>query len=329
MVTALITGGTGFIGTHLVKRLSGMGYKIRLLIRESSDISPFKQLKNIEYLYGDVRDIESLSIAAENIDLIYHLAAYTSMWAEDVSIYHDINVKGTENVANIALEKNILLFYVSSFTALGPTSLEPVDETHENENFCMDYEVSKFQARQVIKNFITKGLKIISFYPGIVYGPGDFNIFGKMLFDVMRGKIFPLGLCPGKGDSLACFSYIDDVIDGLVSVLERKDLIGEDFILGGENIELGEYLNLIAKISRNKKIRRIPMKAASMYAWMLETKAKITKKPPSLTRSTLNALRFHRVYSSEKAIKQIGYKITPLSEGLEKTIEWYKNYSES
>jgi nucleoside-diphosphate-sugar epimerase len=145
----------------------------------------------------------------------------------------------------------------------------------------------------------------------------------------VRGKIFPLGLCPGKGDSLACFSYIDDVIDGLVSVLEREDLIGEDFILGGENIELGEYLNLIAKISRDKRIRRIPIKIASIYAWILETKAKITKKPPSLTRPTLNAIRFHRAYSSDKAIKQIGYKITPLNEGLEKTIEWYKNYSKA
>ncbi len=329
MVVVLITGGTGFIGIHLVKRLSGLGHNIRLLIRESSDISPFQQLNNIDYVHGDVRDIESLTVATENVDVIYHLAAYTSTWAKDVSVYNDINVKGTENIANIALENNISLFYVSSFTALGPTSIEPVDETHENENFCMDYEISKFQARKVIKSLIPKGLKVINFYPGIVYGPGDFNIFGKMLYDVMRGKVFPLGLCPGKGDSLACFSYIEDVIDGLVSVLDRKDLIGEDFILGGENIELGEYLNSIAKISRDKRVRRIPMKIASMYAWLLETKAKITKKPPSLTRPTLNAIRFHRAYSSDKAIRQIGYKITPLNEGLEKTIEWYKNYSKS
>ena len=140
MDTILITGGTGFIGIHLVRRLSDLGYNMRLLIRESSDISPFKELKNIEYIYGDVRDIESLSEAADKIDIIYHLAAYTSVWAEDPSIYHDVNVKGTENVASIALENKIKLFYVSSFTALGPTSLEPVDETHENENFYMDYE---------------------------------------------------------------------------------------------------------------------------------------------------------------------------------------------
>jgi len=329
MVSILITGGTGFIGIPLVKRLHELGHKLKLLVRETSNITPFEKLNNIEYVIGDVRDNDSLNDAINRIDVIYHLAAYTGIWARKKSIYYDINVKGTQNILNLALEKKIKLFYLSSFTALGPTSPEPVDEDHENEKFCMEYERSKCEAKKLVEEYIPKGLDVTSFYPGIVYGPGDFNIFGRMLYDIMRGKILPLGLCPGEGKSIACFSYLNDVVDCLAKVVENKDISGEDFILGGENIEFVEYLNLIAEISRDKKAKRIPMWIAKVYAWLLEIKAKITKKTPFLTRDAINAIKYHRSYSSEKAIKKLNYKITPLREGLVETIKWYKNYSES
>ena len=143
MASILVTGGTGFIGTPLVKKLHELGHKVKLLVRESSDITPFKEFEEIEYINGDVQDIGSLEEATIGIDAIYHLAAYTGIWAKDNSIYYDVNVKGTENVVNIALQNNLKLFYVSSFTALGPTPPEPVDETHENEKFFMEYEKSK------------------------------------------------------------------------------------------------------------------------------------------------------------------------------------------
>jgi len=324
----LITGGTGFIGIPLVKKLHSQDHKLKLLIRESSDITPFEGLTNIEYIIGDVQDIDSIYKAVEDVDSIYHLAAYTGIWAKKKSIYYDTNVKGTENIAKVTLEKNLKLFYVSSFTALGPTPVEPVDETHENDNFFMEYERSKYQAKNVIKELIPQGLKVITFYPGIVYGPGDFNIFGRMLFDVTRGKILPLGLCPGKGESMACFSYVNDLADVLAEIIKREDLFGEDFILGGENIKFRKYLDLIAEIARDKKAKKIPMKIAALYAWLLEEKAKITKKVPYLTRPTLNAINYNRSYSSKKAIEKLGYKITPLREGLQETIKWYKEYSD-
>lgn len=83
MVNILITGGTGFIGVHLVKKLHDLGHKLRLLIRKSSNISPFQDLKKIDYVLGDVSHIETIYNAIEDIDLIFHLAAYTRMWARD------------------------------------------------------------------------------------------------------------------------------------------------------------------------------------------------------------------------------------------------------
>jgi len=326
MANILVTGGTGFIGIPLVKKLHQLGHKLKLLIRESSNTTPFKELNDIDYIIGDVQNISSLEKVVNSVDTIYHLAAYTGIWAKDKSIYYDVNVKGTENIANLALENNLKLFYVSSFTALGPTPQEPVDETHENENFFMEYEKSKFQAKKLVKSYIPKGLKVMIFYPGIVYGPGDFNVFGRMLFDVMRGKLLPLGICPGKGEAMTCLSYVYDTSNALADVINREDLFGEDFILGGENVKFKDYLDLIAKIGRNKKAIKLPFTIAMVYAWFLEVKAKFNKKVPFLTRPTLRAIKYHRSYSSKKAIDEFSYKITPLREGLEETINWYKEY---
>ena len=89
MVNILITGGTGFIGVQLVKRLNKLGHNLKILIRESSDISPLEGLKNIEYVIGDVRDIDSVYQAIDEIEIIYHLAAFTQIWAKNNSIYKE------------------------------------------------------------------------------------------------------------------------------------------------------------------------------------------------------------------------------------------------
>ena len=306
-----------------------MGHNLKLLIRETSNITAFEDLKNIEYIIGDVQDIESLHKAAERVDLIYHLAAYTRKWAKDKALWEKVNIIGTENLANIALEKNKRLIYVSSFAALGPNSDGtgiPIDETFEHEGFfCLEYERTKHFALKKIKEFVKKGLKTIIFYPGMVYGPGDWNIFGEMLYDIVRGKF--LGLA-GKGESIGSISYLDDIIEGLVSVVERNDLDGEDFILGGENIAFGDYLDLIAEIAKVKKPRHFPMWGGYSYGLLCEVKSKISKKEPYITRAVIDVLKYNWALSSKKAFDKLGYKITPLREGLEKTIAWYKDYLE-
>ena len=327
MANILVTGGTGFIGVPLVKKLQSLGHNLKLLVRESSDIIPFEGLNNIDYIIGDVRDNEILYKAAENIDLIYHLAAYTRMWAKDKSVIEDTNVKGTKNIAQIALEKNIRFIYISSFIALGGTPIDPVDETYESEEgLYLDYAKTKFQAKKLIKDFINKDLNATIFYPGITYGPGDFNIFGQTILDITARKF--LG-CPGKGDNIGSFVYVNDIVDGVVSVIDRNDLKGEDFILGGINIKFRDWLDLIAEIAGNKKKpRHFPMSFAKLYALLCELRTKLTKKMPYTNRSTVKMINHNWSYSSEKAIEKLGYKITPLREGLEETIKWYKDYIE-
>ncbi|MBD3193885.1 MAG: NAD-dependent epimerase/dehydratase family protein [Candidatus Lokiarchaeota archaeon] len=324
MKKILVTGGTGFIGIPLVKKLYELGYDLRLLVRKTSDISPFKDLEGIEYFIGDITDFESIQKAAEDIEVIYHLAAYTGIWAKDDKVYENINVKGTENIAQTAFENNLRLIYISSFTALGPTPEEPVSEHYEKtDEFYLNYERTKYEGKKVVQKYFEKGLNGVIFYPGIVYGPGDFNIFGEMLYDIVRGKFMG---CPGDGDSMACFSYVFDLVDTLVKVLEMENIQREDFILGGENIKFDKYLCMIADIAEKKEPRHFPMSAAKFYAWLCELKSKITGKIPYITRATLDSFELNRSYSSEKAKEILDYTITPLEKGLEKTVKWYKDY---
>lgn len=327
MAKILITGSTGFIGVPLTKKLSELGHDLKLLVRETSDTSPFNNLNNIEYIVGDVTDLKSVEKAIENVDVIFHLAAYTGIWAQDKSIYEDVNVQGTKNIAEMALKKGIRLLYVSSFTAIGPTPEEPVKEDYEKtDEFYLEYERTKYKGKKVVQEYFEKGLNGVIFYPGVVYGPGDFNIFGEMLYDIVRGKFMG---CPGDGESVACFSYVHDLVDAMISALEKEEINREGFILGGENVKFKEYLNTIAEFADCKEPRHFPMSLAKFYGWLCELKAKITGNIPYITRDTLNSLDLNRAYSSEKAKEKLGYKITPLREALKETVEWYQNYHES
>ena len=169
----LITGANGFVGKHLIQELERKNYKIRCLVRRA-----VPELRSFGLVYGDISKEEDLKGACKGVDCVIHLAALKRGGSEEM---YDVNVKGTENILNTVLDQRLKMFYISSFTALGPTSSEPVDETYENEKFCMEYERSKCEAKKVVKEYIPKGSKVTSFYPGIVYGPGDFNIFGRML----------------------------------------------------------------------------------------------------------------------------------------------------
>ena len=314
MKEILVTGGTGFLGIPTVKKLSEAGHHLKLLVRETSDTSCFDGLDNIEYVIGDVTDIDSIYKAIENIDLLVHLAAYTRNWSREKNIWEKVNVIGTENIAKVALEKKIRLVYASSFMGLGVTPKgcpEPVDETYDNDEvFTLNYGRSKYKAKKVMEQYIEKGLNVSMVYPTILYGPGDFNVFGQILHDIVAGSI--MAICPGKGDSVANFVYVNDVAAGMVTIIENGDLNNEHFILGGENIVFDDWLSLIAEIADTRKPRHIPMSVGLSYGSMCSMAAKITRRKPLYTRGIIKNIKYNREYSSEKALKMIDYKITTL-----------------
>jgi nucleoside-diphosphate-sugar epimerase len=330
MVNILITGGTGFIGVHLVRKLQSLGHNLKLLVRESNNTEPFQELNNIEYIIGDVRDVDSLSQAVKDVEIIYHLAAYTQIWAKDKTIYEEVNVKGSENIAQLALEKNILLIFISSFFAIGPyknSKQVPNFEIYNRDiDFFMDYEKSKYESNKIIQEYKEKGLKAITFYPGFVYGPGDLNFYGKLTKDLILGRLMGVPNCSVSKFSMA---YIYDLIEPMTKVIDRDDLIGQEYFLGGESIRTIDYLNLIAEIAGVKKPRQFPLRIALIYGWLCEIRAKMSKnRIPYITRALMKMSTYDWAYSSQNAIEALGYKITPFKEGLENTVKWYQDYIE-
>ncbi|MFX0038685.1 MAG: NAD-dependent epimerase/dehydratase family protein [Candidatus Heimdallarchaeota archaeon] len=330
MANILITGGTGFIGVPLVKNLCNLGHNLKLLIRKNSNTEPFQDLSNIEYVIGDIRDIDTLSQAVDNVELIYHLAAITQIWAKDISIYEDINIKGTENIAKVALEKNIILIFISSFFAIGPYNcgeITPNFETHErNLDFFMYYEKSKCFSNKIIQEYKEKGLMSIIFYLGFVYGPGDLNFYGKLTIDLILGKL--LGI-PKTSISKFSMAYIYDIIEPMINVIGRNELIGNEYFLGGETVSTIDYFNSIAEIAGVKKPRKFPLSIALLYGRLCELRAKISKnRIPYITRALMKMSTYDWAYSSQKAIDDLGYAITPFKDALEKTVEWYIDYIE-
>jgi nucleoside-diphosphate-sugar epimerase len=328
MANILITGGTGFIGIPLVKNLYNLGHNLKLLIRKNSNTEPFQDLSNVEYIIGDIRDIDTLSQAADNVEFIYHLAAITQIWAKDKSIYEDINIKGTENIAKVALEKSIILIFISSFFAIGPYNCGeavPNFETYERDiDFFMDYEKSKCISTKLIQDYKEKGLKSVIFYPGFVYGPGDLNFYGKLTIDLILGKL--LGI-PATSDSKFSMAYIYDIVEPMINVIGRNELIGNEYFLGGEKVSTIDYFNSIAEIAGVKKPRKFPLSIALLYGKLCEIRAKISKnRIPYITPALMKMSTYDWAYSSQKAIDDLGYTITPFKEGLEKTVEWYKDY---
>jgi nucleoside-diphosphate-sugar epimerase len=323
----LVTGGTGYIGIPLVKKLHKLGHNLTLLVRETSDISPFEELDGINYIVGDITNKEDIEKAADEKDVVYHLAAYVKIWAKDDSIYDKVNVEGAEKVCQVALDNDILLMYISSFAALGPNppDLEgPADESCEHVDFFQnEYERTKYLGTQKVNEYIDKGLKAMIFYPGFVFGPGDFNFYGQMVCDVVSGDFMG---CPGDGEAVFCMSYLDDVVDALVKALDREDLIGEDFFLGGKNIKFIDYINKVAELADQKKPRKFPMWAGVLYSKLCLFKAKITGKDPYITPDMIVGMNYDWAFSCEKAKEKLGYETTPFEEALKETVEWYENY---
>jgi nucleoside-diphosphate-sugar epimerase len=173
-MSVLVTGGTGFIGQQIVKRLLERGEKVRLLVRKSSNLGPFAG-QAIETAYGDVTDRPSVEAALAGCERLYHLANVYDWWIPDYSQYYKVNVQGTRNVLEAALLAGVeKVVYTSSVVAVPGAEEDTFSEaTPHRGYFSCEYERSKFLGEQVAKELTAKGLPLVCVLPTGVYGPGD------------------------------------------------------------------------------------------------------------------------------------------------------------
>lgn len=321
----LITGSTGYIGSLLTVKLAEAGEDLVLLCRKDPEIAAFKR-ENVKLVKGDLNDRASLREAMRNVDRVYHMAAYARLWAKDPRVFWDINVEGTRNVLETAADAGIKkLVYTSTAGVIGPSRDKPMSETDERiTGFFNLYEETKTRAEEVVGEYIQKGLDVSIVNPARVYGPGldtGSNPVTKIVELYMKKKWHVI---PGTGEDIGSYCHVDDVVDGHIGAMQKGGK-GERYIFGGENASFNELISLIRKHSRvDKKLYNLPFPMMSAVSHVMVTWTKLTGNPPMITPDWVRRYDYHWKLDSSKAVRELGYNIRPLDDGIKTTVEWIR-----
>ncbi len=321
----LLTGGTGFLGRRLASRLVRAGHDVRALVRPAASRRPLDPA--VAVVEGDVTDLAGFTRAAGGCDALLHAAALVKMWSPDRRLFDRINVDGLANALEAAHRAGIgRILYTSSFIALGPTDGRVADETwvHAPAGHHNDYERTKADADRLARERAAAGSPLVTLYPGVVYGPGELtagSLMTRTVHDFMRRRI-PGHL--GSGRQVICYAFMDDVVEGHLLALE-KGLPGRGYILGGANATSIELYGLLAELTGvPAPTRHIPFRLMELVGGALRLRARLTGAEPWITDEVVRIYRHDWAYSSERAVSELGYRVTPLKEGLRRTVEWLR-----
>lgn len=318
---AFVTGGTGFIGGCLVRKLVQRGYQVNALVRSQRGAS-FLQSIGARPIWGDVTASASLSDGMQGCDLVFHLAAWYHLGASDQRKAQAVNIDGTRRVMNTAVQLGIpRILYTSTVAIYGDTHRACPDENYQRLDltFLTEYERTKWTAYQeVIQPLIAQGAPVIVVIPGVVYGPGDPSLVGDMMRYFYRGL---LPVFPGPELTLS-FTYVDDVAEGHIQAAEHG-VLGESYILAGPALSMGQAVQLWAQVlNRQPPLVYVPaawIKPLIPLAHFLNTHFHV---PHIISGDGINILGAAFTGCSDKASQQLGWRSRPLMEGLEKTFSW-------
>jgi nucleoside-diphosphate-sugar epimerase len=330
----LVTGGTGLVGSHLLYLLTKQGKTVTALYRTEKAIKKTKkvfsfyaddyksQFEKIKWLRGDLLDYFSLAEAMEGIEHVYHCAAMVSFLKKYGDEMMKINVEGTANVVNCALEKKIRkLCYVSSVAAFGEhLNNTIIDEATpwkgaSKENY---YAISKYAAEREVWRASEEGLDVVIVNPAIILGAGVWNESSSKIFGT-AAKGFPFY---PKGTA----GYVDvrDVVSCMAMLME-SDAINENYILSAENLSYKFFTGIIAKVM-NKKEPSIKIgKAGLLFAAIIERLLCFAfGKNPNLTSTIRNAVNTNTFYSNKKIKDKLQFEFTPIAESVNYVAALYK-----
>ena len=305
----LLTGGTGYLGQHIARALVARGHDLTVFSRSATGGGlPGRALN------GDIRDRRAVAQAAAGCDAIVHTAALVSIWQKSGgAIFDDVNVGGLRNVIDAAAEHGVKrIVYTSSFLALPPAdSPVPIQAN--------DYARTKILAERLANDAIRNGAPIVRVYPGVIYGPGtratEGNLVGRMIADHMRWRL-PALVGPEK---IWSFSYVDDVAAGHCAAVERGT-IGGRYALGGDNAPQRRAFEIVQQLTGRRPPFRMPFSAAVALGAVETARASLFGGMPLVTPGTVEILRHDWPLDSRDAVRDLGYTMTPLSQGIANTV---------
>jgi farnesol dehydrogenase len=324
----MVSGVTGFLGGRVATKLTEAGHEVVGFCRDESRWAD--RPASATAVVGDVTDRAAVERAVEGCDGAVHAAALVKTWVRDKRQFDRVNVEALGYALQACRDAGARLVYTSSFVALGPTDGTTHDEQTPRSTDVLhnDYERTKWIADQLARNAETRNLDLVRVYPGVVFGPGALtqgNHVVQLLLQHARGKL--PGML-GDGDLRQCFAYVDDVAAGVVAALERGKP-GEGYILGGENrtgIELFEAFEAASGVA--PPTRKIPFWAASLIGKLQRWRAELLGIEPELTDEVVGIYRHEWAYTSDKAERELGYRVTPFGEAVARTVAWLRERGE-
>ena len=320
MKVALVTGASGFLGWHVARTLLAKGLKVRALVRPASKLT---ELEGIERVNGDLRDPASLLAAVQGCSLVFHVAADYRLWAKDESEMYRSNVDGTRNLLAVSREAGVeRVVYTSTVGCVGMPEGSLGNETTPVSVNDMKgaYKRSKFLAEEVALAEAKAGLPVVIVNPTAPVGDHDIKPTptGRMVVDFLNSKM------PAFVDTGLNIVDASETAEGHWLACE-KGKVGERYILGGENLTLEQIFNTLSKLSGiAAPTTRIPYAVALAAGAVSTAWARVTGVEP---RAPLDAVRMsrHKMWvSTDKAIKELGFRPSPPEVGLQKAVSWFR-----
>jgi nucleoside-diphosphate-sugar epimerase len=316
-----LTGGTGFIGGHVARRLRERGDVVRALVRNPDKAGPLSDL-GCELVSGDLGDEAAIRAGLEGCDAAIHGAAVYEVGIpkREHEAMHEANVLGTERVLRAALEaRTPKVVYISTVAAYGNTRGKVVDESYEHPgtSYTSYYEQTKHEAHQVARRLIDEGLPCVIVQPGGVYGPDDHSAVGKQMNDFLAGRM-PLLVFPDLGMNLV---HVEDVADGILLALDKGEP-GRNYNLGGQIATMRELMTTLAGVAGKRPPRgTLPTGMLKLVAPAGPVIGKLMGQPPNMREliSSSDGVTFWA--KQDKAVRELGFAPRGIETGLRQTFE--------
>jgi len=323
---SLVTGATGFIGSHIAERLAKEGPEVTALVRRTSDTGFLSKIE-VKFAYGDINDLESVKRAMDGIDVVYHSAALADEWISSKEAYR-VNIEGTRNLLDAAREANVKRFvFISSLAVLGMKDHygTPADAPYHKTGD--SYIDTKIGSERLVMDYYRKyGLPVTVVRPGFVFGPRDNKLIPR-LSDRLGKKQF---IFVGDGTNKINAVYIENLIDVIIDAAKSEKAIGQKYnVTNDSGMTIEDLIFKIADIWKFDMPRKnIPRFMAYLVCSVLTGLARLTKakEPPYITKTRIKFLSLNLDFDIAKTKDDLGYyPRVSIEEGLKRTRDWMEN----
>ncbi len=320
-----ITGATGFIGTHLVKRVAQIGHEMVCLVRKTSDVSTLEEV-GAALVTGDVTDKESLVQGMRGCEMVINLANLYTFWVPEPQVYAEVNIRGTRNTAEAALETGVHKFlHLSTALIFGkPFDMPFTEESIVGPVRFSEYARTKYQGDQAVWELTeTEGLPLVMIYPGAVLGPGDGKPSGRYIQDLLWCRTPATALHA----AILTWVHVRDVVEAIEKALTKENNLREKYLIGKEQLSLREFNAMISEASGVPLPRmRLPDSVVTASAVFLTWLASLTRRTPiwGMSQDQIRTIKEGFRFDGSKAERELGITYTPVHVALEEAIAFYR-----